>query len=298
MPKTLISNGPLRDLLSTRAYLGASMCQPCRAELIRLLPDEQGAPGIIRLPARNYRDAPSFGQTEYRVGLAGVSGPEKVFPFFEDEGCVLGCTHPDPGSRPWSDPRIHEREGDAQPFCLVVILTEPHVAQVMGDATKYPPKKLKLPPNSFHSPSWEDSSDTSGNHLHGRTGRGHAEPIMVRRARQTTPWSFSVPNSLTVPGCKWTTWDTGLHTASSGPMAGQGRERVSDRRHGPVRRGVGSAHFHQLPGQETERKGFDAVLTGQKTKHRKFTYGMHNTALEMPELSRPGRCSTVNTAIP
>ena len=38
------------------------------------------------------------------------------------------------------------------PFCLVVALTEPHVPWVMGDASKYPPKKMKLPPNIADTP--------------------------------------------------------------------------------------------------------------------------------------------------
>ena len=38
------------------------------------------------------------------------------------------------------------------PFCLVVALTEPHVPWVMGDSSKYPPKKLKLPPNIADTP--------------------------------------------------------------------------------------------------------------------------------------------------
>ena len=47
--------------------------------------------------------------------------------------------------------KFMERKRD-EPFCLVIALTEPHVPWVMGDASQYPPKKLKLPPNIADTP--------------------------------------------------------------------------------------------------------------------------------------------------
>ena len=85
----------------------------------------------------------------YRVGIAGKVHvkPQEAFPFVKVGGFDPNCVR--------NPTRKHELEsvgefigrGGEQPFCLVVALVEPHVPWVMGDASKYPPKKIKLPPN-------------------------------------------------------------------------------------------------------------------------------------------------------
>src|SRR5690606_34894096 len=95
-----------------------------------------------------------LGELGYRVGLAGKThiAPREVFPFESvpgfDDDCVRNPTRP------------HDLEGvrkfitrdPEQPFCLVVALTEPHAPWVMGDASAYPPDRLKLPPYLADTP--------------------------------------------------------------------------------------------------------------------------------------------------
>ena len=84
----------------------------------------------------------------YRVGLAGKVHvkPAEAFPFEKVSGFDGNCVR--------NPTKAHQLDGftefiteDETPFCLVVALVEPHVPWVMGDASQYPPNKIKLPPN-------------------------------------------------------------------------------------------------------------------------------------------------------
>ncbi|MCS5626393.1 MAG: sulfatase-like hydrolase/transferase, partial [Planctomycetes bacterium] len=133
------------------AYLSEAMCQPCRAELYSgQYPRRNGCawnhsasrPTVTSMP----HHLKALG---YRVGIAGKVHvkPQEAFPFVKVGGFDPNCVR--------NPTRKHELEsvgefigrGGEQPFCLVVALVEPHVPWVMGDASKYPPKKIKLPPN-------------------------------------------------------------------------------------------------------------------------------------------------------
>ena len=95
-----------------------------------------------------------LGALGYRVGLAGKVHvkPDKAFAFTSVKGFDPSCVR-NP-TRPHDLQGITRFMGDKQdqPFCLVVALVEPHVPWVMGDASKYPPKTLKLPPNMADTP--------------------------------------------------------------------------------------------------------------------------------------------------
>ena len=94
-------------------------------------------------------------------------------------------------------------------------LVEPHVPWVMGDASKYSPKKIALPPNLADTPrtrrdfsrylaeiTYMDSQ--VGDILKVLDNSGQADDTLV---------IFTSEQGAQFPGCKWTNWDTGLHTA-------------------------------------------------------------------------------------
>ena len=143
-------------LTFNKAYVSSSMCQPCRAELYSgLYPMGNGCAwnhSGCRTGITGMRQV--LGELGYRVGLAGKTHirPADVFPFEKVEGFDPSCVR---------NPTIDHDLGPAQKFmerkrdelfCLVIALTEPHVPWVMGDASQYPPKKLKLPPNIADTP--------------------------------------------------------------------------------------------------------------------------------------------------
>ena len=277
-------------LTFNRAYLSSSMCQPCRAELYSgLYPMSNGCswnhsgcrPGITGMPQ-------ALGKLGYRVGLAGKRHvrPEEVFPFSKIEGFDPNCVRTPTLAHDLGPIReFMKGKGDDQPFCLVVALTEPHVPWVMGDAKKYPPKKLKLPPNVADTPrTREDFSKYLAEitYMDGQVGDILKTLDQTGKANDTLVL-FSSEQGSQFPGCKWTTWDTGLHTALVARWPGKvakGKRTDAMVQYADVLPTLLS--FAGGEGKDLDGTSFDAVLTGQKTKHRKFTYGMHNNVPEGP----------------
>ena len=94
---------------------------------------------------------------------------------------------------------------------------------------------------------------------------------------------FSSEQGSQFPGCKWTTWDTGLHTALVARWPGkiaQGQRTDAMVQYAdilPTLLALGGGK-----GKDLDGTSFDGVLLGKKDSHRKFTYGMHNNIPEGP----------------
>jgi uncharacterized sulfatase len=173
-----------------------------------------------------------------------------------------------------------------EPFCLVIGLTEPHVPWVMGDASQYPRKKLKLPPNLADTPetrghfadylaeiTYMDSQ--IGDILTALEASGKAEETLV---------IFTSEQGSQFPGCKWTNWNTGLHTAFI--AAWPGTVAAGKRTDALIQYADVAPTLIELAGGETETQidgtSFAAVLKGEADKHRDFAYGIHNNLPEGP----------------
>ena len=276
-------------LTFNRAYLSSSMCQPCRAELYSGLypmgngcawnhsgcrPEIKGMPQILR-------------KLGYRVGLAGKTHirPASVFPFEKVEGFDPNCVR-----NPTSDHdlgrvrKFMERKTD-EPFCLVIALTEPHVPWVMGDASQYPPKKLKLPPNIADTPrTREDFSKYLAEitYMDGQVGE-ILDTLKSTGQDDHTLVLFSSEQGSQFPGCKWTTWNTGLHTALVARWPG--KVKAGERTNALVQYADILPTLLDLGGGDPD--GFDGssfggVLRSKEKKHRKYVYGMHNNFPEGP----------------
>ena len=278
-------------LVFNRAYLGSAMCQPCRAELYSgLYPMRNGCAWNHSASRPNITTMPHhLGALGYRVGLAGKVHvkPDKTFAFTKvggfDASCVRNPTRP------------HNLQGitrfmadnQSQPFCLVVALVEPHVPWVMGDASKYPPEKLKLPANMADTPRTREAfsrylaeitymDKQVGEILEVLEGSGRADDTFVL---------FTSEQGSQFPGCKWTNWDTGLHTALIARWPGRiaaGKRtdalvQYADVLPTLVNAAGGDAAKHNYDGTS-----FLPVLLGNEPKHRKFAYGMHNNIPEGP----------------
>ncbi len=278
-----------QGLTFNRAYLSSSMCQPCRAELYSgLYPLSNGCswnhsgcrPGISGMPQ-------ALGKLGYRVGLAGKRHirPEKVFPFSKIEGFDQNCVRNPTLSHDLGPIRAFMKGKETEPFCLVVALTEPHVPWVMGDASKYPTQKLKLPPNIADTPrTREDFSKYLAEitYMDGQVGDVLKTLAETGKANDTLVL-FSSEQGSQFPGCKWTTWDTGLHTALVARWPGKvakGKRTDAMVQYAdvlPTLLALGGGE-----GKDLDGTSFDGVLLGKKEKHRTFTYGMHNNIPEGP----------------
>ncbi len=278
-------------LVFNRAYLSSAMCQPCRAELYTgLYPMRNGCAWNSSSSRPNVTSMPHHLKClGYRVGLAGKVHvkPAKAFPFEKvegfDESCVRNPTRP----HDTQNIRSFMADNQDQTFCLVVALVEPHVPWVMGDASKYPAQKLNLPPNIADTPrTREDFSRYLAEitYMDGQVGdilkalddSGRADNTLV---------VFTSEQGSQFPGCKWTNWDTGLHTALIARWPG--RIAPGQRTDALVQYADVLPTFVDAVGGEVSKHDYDGtsflpVLLGRKSAHRKFVYGMHNNIDEGP----------------
>ena len=281
----------LDGLVFNRAYLGSAMCQPCRAELYTgLYPMRNGCAWNHSASRPNVTSISHHLQPlGYRVGLAGKVHvkPAKVFPFEKVEGFDASCVH-DP-TKPHDTESIRRFIGDnrEQPFCLVIALVEPHVPWVMGDASKYSPKKLNLPPNIADTPrTREDFSHYLAEITYMDRQVGDILKVLDQSGRaNNTLVLFTSEQGGQFPGCKWTNWDTGLHTALIARWPG--KIAPGQRTNALVQYADVLPTLLDAVGGDVSRHAYDgtsflSVLLGKKSTHRKFVYGMHNNIPEGP----------------
>ncbi len=278
-------------LVFDKAYLGSAMCQPCRAELYTgLYPMRNGCawnhsasrPNITSMP----HHLKSLG---YRVGLAGKVHvlPARAFPFEKVEGFDANCVRYPTKPHDTRDIRRFMGDDKSRPFCLVIALVEPHVPWVMGDPSKYPPKKLNLPPNIADTPrTRQDFSHYLAEITYMDRQVGDILKVLDQTGQaDNTLVLFTSEQGSQFPGCKWTNWDTGLHTALIARWPGKispGRRTSAMVQYADVLPTLLNAAGGDISGHAYDGTSFLSVLLGSKSAHRKFVYGMHNNIPEGP----------------
>lgn len=286
-----LSNFATQGMVFDRAYLGMAICAPCRSELFTgRLPLRNGCAWNHGSCRPGTRSLPHYlGDLGYRVGLAGKEHikPAEVFPFEKvpgyDENCVRNPTRP------------HDIEGvrkfatrdSSQPFCLVVALTEPHVPWVMGDASAYPPDKLKLPPYLADTPrTRREFSSYLAEITYMDSQVGELLKLLDdSKLADDTLVIFTSEQGAQFPGNKWTNWDSGLHTSIITRLPGV--VSAGSRTPALVQYADVVPTLIDLAGGKYEPGNFDGssfanVLRGESKKHREFAFGMHNNYPEGP----------------
>ena len=278
-------------LLFRRAYLSEAMCQPCRAELFSgQYPTRNGCAWNHSASRNSVTSLPHhLGPLGYRVGLAGKVHvkPKKVFPFEEIDGFDSNCVR-NP-TRPHQLSGISEFIGRDQqkPFCLVVALVEPHVPWVMGDASQYPPATIKLPPNLADTPRTRQDFSAYLAEITYMDGQvGEILKVLEESGKANdTLVLFTSEQGSQFPGCKWTNWDTGIHTGliARWPEIIEGG-RTTD---AVVQYADILPTLLTLAGGDCSEKPYDGrsfagVLRGEETSHRQYAYGLHNNIPEGP----------------
>ncbi len=280
-----------QGLVFNRAYLSEAMCQPCRAELYSgQYPLRNGCAWNHSASRPTTTSMPMhLGRIGYRVGLAGKVhvGPPKAFPFEKIGGFDPSCVRNPTRAHDTKEAREFFARQGGQPFCLVIALVEPHVPWVMGDASAYPPKKIQLPPNLADTPrtradygrylaeiTYMDSQ--VGEILEALDASGRADQTLVL---------FTSEQGSQFPGCKWTNWDTGLHTALVARWPG--RIATGQRTDALVQYADVLPTLLDAAGGDAAQHAYDGtsflpVLLGEKTEHRRYTYGIHNNIPEGP----------------
>ena len=283
-------------LTFNRAYVSEAMCQPCRAELFSgLFPMRNGCnwnhssslPTTTSMPQH-------LGKIGYRVGIAGKVHvlPRKAFPFQNVGGFDANCVRSPTKTHDLSEVRQFMLQDQDEPFCLVVALVEPHVPWVMGDASAYPPKQIDLPPNIASTP---ETRQAFGRYLAEITYMDSQVGDLMRTLAETehdddTLVLFTSEQGSQFPGCKWTNWDTGLHTALIARYPGMvpaGKRTDAMVQYAdvlPTLLDLAGAEVtkNQFGTDQFDGSSFAAVLDGTTNAHRQYAYGTHNNVPEGP----------------
>ncbi len=280
-----------QSLVFNRAYLSEAMCQPCRAELFSgQFPLRNGCAWNHSASRPQTKSVPHYLEPlGYRVGLAGKVHVKPVpsFPFEKVSGFDPNCVRNPTRSHRLDGIKDFFSRSKVQPFYLTVALVEPHVPWVMGDASAYPPDQIKLPPNIADNPTSREAfsrylaeitymDSQVGEILQALEDSGQSDRTIVL---------FTSEQGAQFPGCKWTNWDTGLHTALIARWPGHIKE--GQRSDAIVQYADILPTFLEAAGQSRRTSDFDgmsflSVLTGEKNTHRSFAYGIHNNVPEGP----------------
>ena len=278
-------------LTFNHAYLSEAMCQPCRSELYSgQHPMRNGAAWNHSGSRPETKSLPHYlGDLGYRVGLSGKVHvtPKSSFPFEKVDGFDPSCVRDPTLAHEVNSMRNFMTRKEQEPFCLVVALVEPHVPWVMGDRTQYPDDEIKLPPNLVDTPVTRDAfarylaeitymDDQVGEILDVLERTGKAEDTLVL---------FTSEQGAQFPGCKWTNWDTGLHTALVARWPG--KIDAGECTDAMVQYVDIAPTLVDLAGGDPETYPFDgdsfvASLMDSKKQHREYAYGVHNNIPEGP----------------
>jgi N-sulfoglucosamine sulfohydrolase len=280
-------------LTFNHAYLAEAMCQPCRAELYTgRFPLSNGCAWNHSASRPHIKSMPHLlGELGYRVGIAGKVHvkPNKAFPFESVSGFDASCVRLP--TQPHSVDGIGAFMKRDKPFCLVVALVEPHVPWVMGDASAYPVKSLKLPPNLADTPETRSNFAkylAEVTYMDGQVGE-ILTTLKASGKEDGTLVLFTSEQGSQFPGNKWTTWDTGVHTALVVRWPGQVK---SDARTDAIVQYAdvlptllelaGAKHGKEGPLADLDGKSFAGVLKANTDQHRQFAFGIHNNLPEGP----------------
>lgn len=278
-------------LLFNRAYLAEAMCQPCRSELYTgQYPLRNGCAWNHSASQPQTTSMPHhLGKLGYRVGLAGKVHvkPQRAYPFEKVAGFDVSCVRNPTQPHQLGPIREFMTRDANQPFCLVVALVEPHVPWVMGDPSRYPPDKLKLPPNIADTPrTRQDFSRYLAEitYMDGQVG-DILKTLEVTEQSRNTLVLFTSEQGSQFPGCKWTNWDTGLHTALIVRWPGivpEGRRTDALVQYADVLPTLLEIADGDVAEHLYDGASFLGVLRGQTERHRDYVYGLHNNVPEGP----------------
>jgi uncharacterized sulfatase len=280
-----------QGMVFDRAFLAEAMCQPCRAELYSgLYPMRNGCNWNHSASRNDIESMPQhLARLGYRVGLAGKVhvSPPSAFPFEMVDGCDKNCVRNPTHPMQLNSIREFMDRDDEQPFCLVVALVEPHVPWVMGDASAYPPRKLKLPPNIGDTPETRSAFGrylAEITYMDSQFGQLISELDAAGKTDETMVL-FTSEQGSQFPGNKWTNYNTGVHTGLI--VKWPGVVAAGTRTDSLVQYADVLPTLVDIAGTSPAAGTFDGssfagVLRGERDAHREFAYGTHNNIPEGP----------------
>lgn len=276
-----------QGLRFTQAINSMSMCVPMRASTYTgLYPLHNGVTRNHASSKPNLKSLPDYlKDLGYRVGITGKRhfSPASVYPFDGVPGCEPGCTKLT-AEFTTDGMKAYMTKDPKEPFCLFVCSVLPHAPWTVGDASKFPPEKLILPPH------WADTAGTRQ-----AFSKYCAEVAVLDEnvgsvmklldelgLEKNTLLIFSGEQGPQFPGGKWTNYDHGLASA----FVARWPDHIKP---GTTTEAIIQYEdivptFVELAGgkpiEGLDGRSFLPVLLGQKETHRDYAFSIHNNVPE------------------
>ena len=262
----------------TRCFQAAPMCSPTRHNIYTgLYPVKSGAwPNHTRAYPHVKSIVHHLRPLGYRVTQTGKThiNPRAVFPF-ENFG---GGKNPD---MKFIDRLFAETAKGGKPFCLFACSNEPHSPWNKGDASVYPPAKVKLPPYIVDTPRVRsDFSKYLAEITYYDTQVGEIVGLLKKHGLSDNTLVMVVSEQGSAfPFGKWTCYDHGLQSAMIVRWPGQvmaGSETDAMVEYVDV-----TPTFIDVAGGKPivplDGRSFLPVLRGKADTHKDFVYGIMTT---------------------
>ena len=262
----------------THSFQAAPMCSPTRHNIYTgLYPVKSGAyPNHTFAKAGTKSIVHYLKPLGYRVALSGKRhiATKEVFPF----EYLPGNKNPDMKA---VDEFVASAKAEGKPFCLFACSNEPHTPWNKGDAGRYKPEKLKLPPYLVDTPETREGFSkylAEITYLDGQVS-DLLEILEKHGLSDNTLIIFTSEQGCSLPFGKWTCYDTGLQNALVARWPGRIKAgSVSDAMIeyvDVVPTFVDAAG--RKPAPVLEGKSYLGVLLGKTNKHKEHVYGLQTT---------------------
>ena len=260
-----------------QCFQAAPMCSPTRHNIYTgLYPVKSGAyPNHTFAKAGTKSVCHYLGKLGYRVALSGKThiGPKPIFPFE-----YSGNKNPDMDA---IDQLLAECQADDTPFCLFACSNEPHSPWDKGDASQYPPEKVKLPPYWVDTPEQREAYSNylaEITYFDGQVGK-ILDLLDKHQHADNTVVMVTSEQGNGFPFAKWTLYDAGLQTAMVVRWPGKVQANTeSDAliEYVDVLPTMVDAAGGTVP-KVLEGKSFAPVLLGKTNEHKQQVYGIMTT---------------------
>lgn len=271
------------------AYNSASMSTPTRHSLYTgMYPIKHGGYANHSRIREGIRSMPSLmRELGYRVGLAGKwhIAPQSSFPFEDVPGFTKDCV---------AAKVTHTMDGVAEfitrnpdePFCLVLASVNPHAPWTAGDAGKYDPARLKLPPifGDTQTARKEYAAYLAEIDLLDEEVGDMIRLLREKGLQENTIVFFLSEQGAQFAGAKWTNWTPGVKAAMSVTWPG----RIEP---GSVTKAI--VQYEDIlptiletasgtPDEAIDGKSLLPLIDGKTGRHRQYAFHVHNNIPEGP----------------
>lgn len=261
-----------------RCFQAAPMCSPTRHNLYTgLYPVKSGAyPNHTFANDGTKSIAHYLKPFGYRVALSGKThiGPRTVFPFEYS----AKKNNPDMVK---VEELFSESADAGTPFCLFACSNEPHSPWNQGDASRYPPEKVKLPPYLADTPVVRDNFSrylAEITYYDGQVGQILGLLDKHKLSDNTLVMVVSEQGN-SFPFAKWTCYGNGLQSAMI--VRWPGRVRPATVTSAMVEYVDVAPTFVSAaggtPDASLDGRSFLPVLTGKADQHKDFSFGIMTT---------------------